>query len=62
MLRISLFGPPNRRKHPERYAKFGIPQLFATLIWPRDQKDAIKNLKNSVRRHPWRRFVSKKSY
>jgi hypothetical protein len=22
MLRISLFGPPNRRKQPERYAKF----------------------------------------
>jgi hypothetical protein len=24
MLRISLFGPPNRRKQPERYAKWPI--------------------------------------
>jgi hypothetical protein len=24
MLRISLFGPPKRRKRPERYAQFAI--------------------------------------
>jgi hypothetical protein len=24
MLRISLFGPPNRRKQPERYAPFAL--------------------------------------
>jgi hypothetical protein len=27
MLRISLFGPPNRRKQPERYAQFGLKWL-----------------------------------
>jgi hypothetical protein len=27
MLRISLFGPPNRRKQPERYAKYGLNWL-----------------------------------
>jgi hypothetical protein len=24
MLRISLFGPPNRRKQPKRYAKYKL--------------------------------------
>jgi hypothetical protein len=24
MLRIFLFGPPNRRKQPERYAKYNL--------------------------------------
>jgi hypothetical protein len=24
MLRISLFGPPNRRKQPERYVQYGL--------------------------------------
>jgi hypothetical protein len=29
---------------------------------PQNQKDAIKNLKNSARWHPCRRFVYKKLY
>jgi hypothetical protein len=32
-------------------------QLCVTLKEPQNQKDAIKNLKNSARRPPWRRFV-----
>jgi hypothetical protein len=28
MLRICLFGPPKRRKQPERYAKIFCPILF----------------------------------
>jgi hypothetical protein len=27
MLRISLFGPPNRRKQPERYTTWGLKLL-----------------------------------
>jgi hypothetical protein len=30
MLRICLFGPPKRRKQPERYAKFG-PKLVENI-------------------------------
>jgi hypothetical protein len=30
MLRISLFGPPNRRKQPERYVQYG-PKIFKNL-------------------------------
>jgi hypothetical protein len=33
MLRISLFGPPNRRKQPERYAKvFCLTVIVAGTI------------------------------
>jgi hypothetical protein len=28
MLRISLSGPPNRRKQPERYAQFFCPKFI----------------------------------
>jgi hypothetical protein len=31
MLRISLFGPPNRRKQPERYVQYG-PKIFKNLL------------------------------
>jgi hypothetical protein len=45
MLRISLFGPPNRRKQPERYAKWG--KIVGLKIFKRKYEKAYTNfLKN----------------
>jgi hypothetical protein len=33
-----LYGPAKRRKQPERYAKFGTPQIFRKKLLTKAQK------------------------
>jgi hypothetical protein len=34
MLRIFLFGPPKRRKQPERYVQYFMPKFFVAPRHP----------------------------
>jgi hypothetical protein len=56
MLRISLFGPPNRRIQPERYAKLFVHphNLDIAELFEITQE---KTAQIQARRHPCRRFV-----